>query len=101
MEEVRALVAQYGQGGGDKDVAGERFHDLGPRAAPGLRQMVEDRATSIDDLQTILFITQVYVPDPELSAALRTRFASLPDREDREMLLGLMDQMEAAAAEEP
>ncbi len=101
VEEVRALVEQFGLGGGDKDVAGEHFHELGPRAAPGLRQLIEDPATPIEDLHSILLIVQVYVADPELFAALRTRGESLPDPGEREMFVGLVDAMEASGASLP
>lgn len=92
-EEVRALVKQFGEGGGEKDVAGERFYDLAQRAVPGLVAVIGDRATPAYDLETILFIANVYVPDPAVYQALRTRIQSLPDRTERQELTRMMNAL--------
>jgi hypothetical protein len=89
-EEVAALVRQFGLGGGEKDVAGEAFYDLAQRAAPGLLEIARDPATSADDLESVLFIASVYVKDPQIFEALRTRAQALPDPEERELRLQLI-----------
>jgi hypothetical protein len=96
VEEVRALVEQFGRGGGDKDVAGERFYELAQRAVPALRQIIEDPATSTYDLESILFIVSLNVPDPQLFAALRARAETVTDPQERQLRLGLIEAMEAA-----
>lgn len=70
-DEIAALVQQFGLGGGEKDVAGEAFHNLAQRAAPGLLEIARDPATNVNDLETILFIASVYVPEPEIFQTLR------------------------------
>lgn len=92
-EEVRALVKQFGMGGGDKDVAGERFYHLAQRAVPGLVAVIGDRATPSHELGTILFIANVYVPDSAVFQALRTRIQSLPDRAERQDLTRMMNAL--------
>ncbi|HEU4455511.1 MAG TPA: hypothetical protein VFR81_20780 [Longimicrobium sp.] len=96
MSEVRALVRQFGEGGDDKDVAGEAFYNLGDRASPALQEIVRDPATSLDELDSIIFISSMYVKSPELRAALRTRAGTLPDAEERAMRLELIDALESA-----
>lgn len=91
VEEVRALVRQFGMGGGEKDVAGEQFYTLAQRAAPGLLEITRDPASSVDDLQSVLFIASVYVNDPAIFQALRTRAQDLPDRAERQELTALID----------
>jgi hypothetical protein len=89
-EEVAALVQQFGLGGGEKDVAGEAFYDLAQRAAPALLEIARDPATSADDLESVLFIASVYVKDPQIFEVLRTRAQALPDPEERELRLQLI-----------
>ena len=96
-DEVRALVVQYGLGGGEKDVAGEAFYNLDRRAVPGLLEVARDPATSHDDLETIIFIASTYVPDPEIFDALRTRAQAMPDPADRELRIRLIDALSANA----
>lgn len=92
-EQVRALVAHFALGGGDKDEAGAEFYDLAQRAVPGLVEMVNDPATDVGELSTILFIASIYVPDPAVMQALRTRAQALPDRADREDLTKMMNAL--------
>ncbi|HEX6373844.1 MAG TPA: hypothetical protein VF006_33255 [Longimicrobium sp.] len=92
-EEVAALVQQFGLGGGEKDVAGEAFYDLAQRAAPGLLEIARDPSTRADELETVLFISSMYVKDPEIFAALRTRAQAIPDPEERELRLKLVDAL--------
>lgn len=92
-EEVAALVRQFGLGGGDKDVAGEAFYNLAQRAAPGLLEIARDPATSPDDLDSVLLIASTYVKDPQILEALRTRAQALPDPEERELRLKLIQAL--------
>jgi hypothetical protein len=97
-EQVRALVAQFALGGGDKDEAGAEFYDLAQRAVPGLVEMVNDPATDVGELGTILFIASIYVPDPAVLQALRARAGALPDRADREDLTKMMNALAGTPA---
>jgi hypothetical protein len=95
-EEVRALVEQYGRGSGDKDEAGSAFYDLGPRAAPALLEIARDPATDEYALESIMFIASMYVREPEIFDALRTRAQALPDAAERDMRVRLIDGMRNA-----
>lgn len=95
-EEVRALVRQFGRGGGDKDVAGEAFYDLAQRAAPGLLEVVKDPATPAYDLASVVFIANVYVREPEIFQALRMRAPSVRDPEERRELTALIEGLSVA-----
>jgi hypothetical protein len=102
VPEVRALVQQFGEGGGDKDEAGEALYNLGDRARPALLEIVRDPATPLHELDSIIFITSLYVnSSPELIAALRTRAAAIPDAEERIVRLGLIDGMESGELTPP
>lgn len=102
VPEVRALVRQFGEGGGDKDEAGEALYNLGDRARPALLEIVRDPATSLHELDNIILITSLYVKSsPELVAALRTRAAAIPDAEERIVRLGLIDGLESGALTVP
>lgn len=92
-EQVRALVAQFALGGGEKDVAGEQFYALAQRAVPGLVEMVNDPATGVGELGTILFIASIYVPDPAVMQALRARAQALPDPAERDDLTKMMNAL--------
>lgn len=100
-QEVRALVEQFGYGGGDKDVAGEHFYNLAQRAVPGLKEVIEDPETPMEDLQSAVFIVSLYVPEPALYEALRTRFQSLPAGQHREDNLRILAALETEGVSLP
>ncbi len=102
VPEVRALVQRFGEGGGEKDDAGEALYNLGDRARPALVEIVRDPATPLHELDSIIILTDLYVKSsPELLAALRTRVAAVPDAEERMVRLGLIDGMESGELRVP
>jgi broad specificity phosphatase PhoE len=74
-------------------VAGEAFYHLAQRATPGLLEIVRDPATNEGYLEIVLLIASVYVKDPEILEALRTRAQALPDPEERKLRLEVIQSL--------
>ena|SRR5688572_12878340 len=68
VADVRAQVRQYGQGGAEKDMAGEQFHAWGAAAHPALGELIRDPSLEPWELDQLMMIVSVYAPAPEQSA---------------------------------